>query len=231
MGTSGFAYKEWKGSFYPEDLPDAAMLRYYAARFGAVEINNTFYRMPTESLLERWAGEVPDGFRFVIKAPRRITHVKKLADAGEDVSHLCRVSSTSLGEKLGPILFQTPPSLKVDVPRLEAFLDGIPRTMRVAMEFRHRSWLDDGVLERLRVRDVALCAMDAAEDDESFPLVATASWGYLRLRRVAYEEDDLRSWGTTIRSQPWQRAYVFFKHEDEATGPRLAARFLEVLPP
>jgi len=223
-GTSGFSYKEWKGSFYPEDLPAARMLAYYSERLPAVEINNTFYRMPKPALLEGWSAEVPPEFRFVLKASQRITHFKRLKEAGDDVAYFFGVAAT-LGERLGPALFQLPPNLKKDLPRLEAFLGTLPPGAKAAFEFRHASWFEDDVFAALRSRGAALCL---AEDEElATPVVATADWGYLRLRRQDYGDADVAAWAARVREQPWTEAYVFFKHEDAGSGPRLAAQFLE----
>jgi uncharacterized protein YecE (DUF72 family) len=222
-GTSGFSYKEWKGSFYPEDLSADEMLSYYARRLPAVEINNTFYRMPKAELLASWAEQVPDGFRFVLKASQRITHFKRLKDVGEEVGYFLRVAAT-LGDRLGPILFQLPPNLKKDLPRLSAFLDLLPAATRAALEFRHASWFEDDVFEALRTHGAALCI---AEDEElAAPTVATAGWGYLRLRRPDYGEAEVGAWAERVRAQEWDEAYVFFKHEDAGAGPRLASEML-----
>jgi uncharacterized protein YecE (DUF72 family) len=227
-GTSGFSYKEWKGSFYPEDLPAADMLRFYSERLPAVEINNTFYRMPKPALLEGWAAQVPEGFRFVLKASRRITHHKRLKEAGEEVAYFFRVAE-ALGDRLGPALFQLPPNLKKDLPRLEAFLALRPAGSRAAFEFRHASWFDDDVFGALRARGAALCI---AEDEElATPLESTCGWGYLRLRRQDYGEDDVAAWAEKIRGRSWSEAYVFFKHEEAGAGPRLATRILELFAP
>ncbi len=225
-GTSGYSYKEWKGAFYPEDLPAGDMLGYYAGRLPTVEINNTFYRMPTEKLLASWAEQVPEGFRFVLKAPQRITHKKKLEDAGEETEHFFRMAGT-LEARLGAVLFQLPPWLRKDVPRLMAFLDILPRAARAAFEFRHASWFDDEVYDRLREHGAALCVADA-EGDLDVPLAATAPWGYLRLRRTDYDDAALADWANRVQAHSWEEAFVFFKHEDEATGPRLAEGFLEL---
>ncbi len=220
-GTSGFSYKEWKGSFYPEDLAAAKMLAYYADRLPAVEINNTFYRMPRPALLEGWAAEVPPGFRFVLKASQRITHFKRLKEAGDEVAYFFGVAA-ALGERLGPALFQLPPNLKKDLPRLAAFLQTLPAGARAAFEFRHASWFEDDVFEALRARGAALCV---AEDEElATPLVATADWGYLRLRRQDYGDPEVAAWAARVKEQPWGEAYVFFKHEDAGSGPRLAGQ-------
>ena len=224
-GTSGFSYKEWKGSFYPDDLPADGMLRFYASKLPAVEINNTFYRMPKAALLSAWAEQVPDGFRFVLKASQQITHRKRLKEAGEAVEYFFRIATT-LGDRLGPALFQLPPNLKKDLPRLVDFLGQLPRGSRSAFEFRHESWFDDEVFEALRSAGVALCI---AEDEElATPLQATARWGYLRLRRQDYDEGMLSEWAKKLLAQRWDEAYVFFKHEDAGAGPKLAKRFLEL---
>lgn len=235
VGTSGYAYKEWKGTFYPADLPADGMLRYYGERFGTVEINNTFYRMPSEKVLLAWAAEVPDHFTFVLKASQRITHRKRLKDAGEDVSYFLRVANV-LGSKLGPTLFQLPPNLKKDLPRLVDFLALVPSTWRAAFEFRHASWFDDEVFAALKSHNAALCVADADPAGEGdadalvVPFVSTADWGYLRLRRAEYTKPDLQRWATQVTSQPWGEAFVFFKHEDAGAGPKLAADFRALLP-
>jgi uncharacterized protein YecE (DUF72 family) len=221
-GTSGFSYKEWKGPFYPADLANAAMLRWYAERLPAVEINNTFYRMPSAAALAGWAEQTPSGFRFVIKAPQRITHRARLADAGELVEQLWQACG-ALGDRLGPILFQLPPYFRKDGPRLRAFVEALPTPCRACFEFRHASWFDDEVYAILRARECALCIADTDDGGESAP-VATAPWGYLRLRRTDYGDADLERWRERIAAQPWQEAFVFFKHEDEGAAPRLAAR-------
>jgi uncharacterized protein YecE (DUF72 family) len=222
-GTSGFSYKEWKGSFYPEKLAADGMLRFYSGRFPTVEINNTFYRMPGEGMLARWAAEVPEHFAFTLKAPRRITHDKRLKETGSDVAEFLRRAGV-LGPKLGPLLFQLPPFLKKDLELLGAFLEHLPSGRQIAFEFRNASWQDDAVYEMLRARGAMLCTADTDAGDPP-PLVATAEAGYLRLRREAYSDRELADWVTRITAQPWRRAYVYFKHEDEATGPKFAARF------
>jgi uncharacterized protein YecE (DUF72 family) len=228
VGTSGFSYKEWKGSFYPEDLPAGEMLRYYAERLPAVEINNTFYRLPSERLLVEWAEQVPEGFRFVLKASQKITHFKRLRGAEPETEVLLRVAG-ALGDHLGPLLFQLPPNLKADLPRLEAFLELLPLGARPAFEFRHPSWSEAGTREALRAHGCALCIADVDEEPEP-TIEATANWGYLRLRRQEYDDAALLAWAQRIAEQPWSEAYVFFKHEDAGAGPRLAKRFLELQP-
>ncbi len=237
VGTSGYSYKEWKGNFYPEDLPAKRMLAYYAERFQTVEINNTFYRMPNPAVLESWAHEVPASFRFVLKAPQRITHIQRLKDAADSVAYLCQTAGV-LKERLGPLLFQLPPNLKKDVPRLEAFLACLPGgrggagqrgayEIRCAFEFRHASWLDDEVFALLRRQRAALCIAEA-EDGLEIPCAATADWGYLRLRRPDYTDAELRAWAQRIRDQGWREAFVIFKHEEAGKGPQMAERFLEL---
>jgi uncharacterized protein YecE (DUF72 family) len=223
VGTSGFSYDAWRGSFYPGDLAAADMLRFYAQHLGAVEINNTFYRMPKASVLEGWAAQVPDGFGFALKAPRRITHIKKLRDVADEIGYLERTAA-ALGAHRGPILFQLPPYLRKDVGLLRDFLALLAPDGRSVVEFRHRSWLDDEVFDALQAAGVALCVADAGEEFDA-PLRPTASFGYLRLRRQDYDEAALAAWAERVRAQPWQDVQVFFKHEDEGIGPALAARF------
>jgi uncharacterized protein YecE (DUF72 family) len=227
-GASGYSYKPWKGPFYPKDLPDAEMLRFYAERLPTVEINNTFYRLPKASVLEEWAAKTPEGFRFVLKASRRITHIHRLKDVGEMTDYLLETAGV-LGPKLGPILFQLPPYLKKDLDRLRRFLDGVPQG-RAAFEFRDDSWLEEDVLEALRGHDAALCIADTEEGPatDGSVLPAPASFGYLRLRRDDYGDADLMHWLARIRAQPWTQAYVFFKHEDDGAAPRLARRLMDL---
>ena len=210
VGTSGYAYKEWKGTFYPEKLPQDQMLRYYGEQFSTVEINNTFYRMPSEKVVLNWASQVPDAFQFV----------------GEELGYFLKTSS-ALGPKLGPTLFQLPPNFKKDVARLEAFLALLPKRWRAAVEFRHLSWYDEDVFTALRNHGVALCGADTDEGEAS--VVVTADWGYLRLRRAQYGEADLAGWAQRVLAQPWQEAFVFFKHEDAGTGPAFARQFMQAL--
>jgi uncharacterized protein YecE (DUF72 family) len=224
-GTSGYAYKEWKGSFYPDDLKDDAMLGHYASRLPAVEINNTFYRMPRESVVLGWADQVPEAFRFVLKATRRITHFGRLKGVESELEYFLRVSQ-ALGDRRGPSLFQLPPNMKKDLERLTAFLALLPKHWRAAFEFRHRSWFDEDVFAALQSRNAALCIADQADDEDATPFVATADWGYLRLRREAYTKADLARWAGQIGERAWTDTFVFFKHEDGATGPAFAADFL-----
>lgn len=229
VGTSGYSYKEWKGSFYPDDLPASKMLSFYASHFHAVEINATFYRMPAASMLEKWAAEVDDRFVFVLKAPQRITHQKRLAGTEDDVRYFFEVAE-ALGPKLGPVLFQLPPYAKKDVAKLRDFIATLPRDRRVAFEFRHESWFDEETYAVLRDRDAALCLSDT--DDSGDPeqlLIPTASWGYLRLRRTDYPGNELGDWARRVERQSWDSAFVFFKHEDEGKGPAFAKTFLSAL--
>jgi uncharacterized protein YecE (DUF72 family) len=223
-GTSGWSFKEWKGFFYPKDLPDAEMLTYYSSRFPAVEINNTFYRMPKETVLLEWASRVPPSFRFAVKASQRITHKNRLADSAQDMEYFLRVCS-ALGDRRGPTLFQLPPTLKKDLPRLEGFLELIPRRWRATFEFRHPTWFDDQVYEALRRHDCALCI--AEQDDFRTPVVATATWGYARLHRSGYQQTELDEWARLIQAQAWDEVLVFFKHEGEESGPEAVDRFIK----
>jgi uncharacterized protein YecE (DUF72 family) len=226
IGTSGFSYKEWKGSFYPEDIAASDMLRFYAGKFSTVEINNTFYRMPTAAVLSGWAEQVPDGFTFALKASQRITHRSRLKDAADSVEFFFRVATT-LGDRLGPVLFQLPPNLKKDLPRLADFLTLLPAGSRSAFEFRHASWFEDDVYEALRGAGAALCV--AEDEDLATPFVATTGWGYLRLRRQDYGPESLAERARRIREQAWSEAFVYFKHEDEARGPIFANGLADVL--
>ena len=223
-GTSGFAYREWKGAFYPPDLPASAMLAYYANRFPAVEINASFYRMPSAAVLAQWGAQVPAGFTFVLKATRSITLRKRVEEAAAVVDAFFRIAAV-LRDRLGPVLMQLPPNLKRDVGRLDAFLSLPPAGARLALEFRHASWFHDEVYAMLRARGVALCVAQSEESET--PLVPTTSWGYLRMRGAAYTDAELDVWAARVRAQPWTEAFAFFRHEDEGTGPRLAARFRE----
>ena len=226
VGTSGYSYTGWKGYFYPEKIKPADMLSYYAAQLPSVEINNTFYRMPRRNVLETWRDQVPERFRFVLKASRRITHFKRLRDAGEETGYVL-ASSEVLGDRLGVLLFQLPPNLKADLDLLRGFLELIPEGRRVAFEFRHPSWSDDAVHAVLQARNAALVLSDTG-DREPSSIVATADWGYLRLRREDYDEEALQAWFAGVQGQDWREAYVFFKHEDQGAGPRMAGRFLEL---
>ena len=226
VGTSGFSYPKWKGAFYPKDLPARQMLPFYGACFRAVEINSTFNGTPKASVVEGWAEAVGDDFKFALKAPRQITHLKRLKDAGDLVANLLAAAG-ALSEHQGPVLFQLPPTSKKDMPRLRAFLAQLPAQRCAAFEFRHPSWFDDEVLGLLRDHRAALCVADA-EGELEVPCAATTDWGYLRLRRPDYSDAELKTWVKRVQEQDWRSAFVFFKHEDEGKGPQMAKRFLEL---
>lgn len=226
VGTSGYSYKEWKGSFYPEKIPAKDMLRFYSEQLRTVEINATFYRMPQKSMLENWKEQVPSTFRFSLKAPQRITHFKRLKETEEETKYFLETVSV-LEDQLGVVLFQLPPNMKKDLPRLEAFLTNLPQQLPAAFEFRHPTWFDDDVLELLHRQNRALVVSDT-DDMPATHIDKTADWGYLRLRRVNYSEENLAEWLQRIRAQDWKETFVFFKHEDEGTGPKLAAQFLTI---
>jgi uncharacterized protein YecE (DUF72 family) len=226
VGTSGFSYKAWLGNFYPERLAAKEMLPFYATRLPAVEINNTFYRLPKESVLQSWAEQVPPEFRFVLKAPQRITHQKRLKDAASEVEYLFRVEK-ALASNAGAILFQLPPYLRKNLATLQGFLSILPTDRAIAFEFRHPSWFDDEVFNCLREHNCALC-MAEMDESENINLIPTATWGYVRLRRTEYSGADLLAWKKRILAQQWDHAYIFFKHEDEGIGPKLAREFIEL---
>ena len=223
-GTSGFSYNEWKGSFYPEDMAPEGMLAYYAERLPAVEINNTFYQMPKRHVLAAWASSVPATFRFVIKASKRITHEQRLVDTADSTTYLAHKLEV-LEDRLGAVLFQLPPYIRKDMGRLNGFLSTLPEGLPSAMEFRHASWFDDEVFDALTARRVALCLSDDGES--ALPKrIGTTSWLYLRLRQADYDDQALRGWLDRAAATMAATGFVFFKHEDEAGGPALAARFL-----
>ena len=228
IGTSGYNYPEWRGSFYPEKLAAAKMLPYYAERFPTVEINNTFYRMPNEKLLQGWANATPERFRLTLKAPRRITHDARLRDCAQPVEYFLKVAAT-LGPKLGALLFQLPPNLQKDLPRLDAFLDTLPAGVCAAFEFRNPSWLDDDVYARLKARNLALCVADS--EKLSTPVEITASYSYFRLRDEGYKPDDITRWAQTIRDSTAHctEVFVYFKHEEEGKGPEFAQMLMREL--
>lgn len=223
VGTSGYSYKAWKGKFYPEKISAGEMLHFYSERLGTVEINNTFYRMPAESVLMSWARQVPDNFIFAFKAPRAITHLKRLRNAHDETKYLLRTLSI-LGSKLGPVLFQLPRSFPADHQALRDFLLLLPRTISCAFEFRSQSWLNDAILNLLHDKDCSLCIADSDENPAK-EIISTSSWGYLRLRRFDYSDADLSEWMKKILAQRWKQAFVFFKHEEEAKGPEMAMKF------
>ena len=217
-GASGYSFKEWKGTFYPEDMKPDAMLAWYSARLPTVEINNTFYQMPKTPVLENWARSTPGSFRFAIKASRRITHLSRLkADSAADsLAYLYR-NLASLGEKRGPVLFQLPPFLRKDLPRLQEFLAILPADHRAAFEFRNDSWFDDEVHAALKAAGAALCHSER-EDNAPPPLVETAPWGYVRLRLESYSDADLARWAERLEATAWREIFVYFMHEPTAPG-------------
>ena len=227
VGTSGYSYKEWKGNFYPEKIPAKDMLRYYSERLSTVEINNTFYRMPQPSLLENWKEQVPATFKFSLKAPQRITHFKRLKETDEETKYFLDTAAV-LGEQMGVMLFQLPPNMKKDLQRLENFLTLLPASTPAAFEFRHPTWFDDDVLALLRSQNRPVVVSDT-DDLPATHIDKTADWGYLRLRRVNYSEEHLVEWLERIRNQDWKETFLFFKHEDEGTGPKLAGQFLQLI--
>jgi uncharacterized protein YecE (DUF72 family) len=225
VGTSGYSYKEWKGSFYPKDLSAKEVLRYYSEHFATVEINGTFYRMPTAPIVSSWADQVPANFRFVLKAPQQITHFQRLRAAEESTSQFLKVAGV-LKKRLGPLLFQLPGNFKKDVSRLREYLELLPAGQKITFEFRHENWFDQEVFDLLTKHKVALCIAEA-EDLPPTPFVATADWGYLRLRLPEYNDVDLKKWIKFARQQKWRNVFVFFRHEDEGKGPKMAKRFLK----
>lgn len=227
-GTSGWAYPEWKGSFYPADLPDGEMLSWYAGRLSAVEVNNTFYRMPKREVVEGWGRQVSQDFRFVLKASRRITHQGKLGPTAAAPLAYLVANAQVLEARLGAILFQTPPWLKKDEGLLRDFVALLPPGVRGAFEFRSTSWFQDDVYQILGDANQALVVADAGDGDREPPVVATADWGYARLRSPAYGDAELATWAERLTGLDWTDLFVFFKHEDEAGGPALASRFLEL---
>jgi uncharacterized protein YecE (DUF72 family) len=228
VGTSGYNYPEWKGSFYPADLAAAKMLPYYAARFPTVEINYTFYRMPTEKLVAGWAAQTPSPYQLTLKAPRRITHDSRLKDAGDSVERFCSVALT-LGDKLGTLLFQLPPFLRKDVALFDAFLPQLPAGVRAAFEFRHASWFDEEIFDRLAARQLAVCIADS--EKLSTPIRVTADYAYFRLRDEGYQPDDIARWADTIarETESCRDVFVYFKHEESGKGPEFARLLMDRL--
>jgi uncharacterized protein YecE (DUF72 family) len=215
-GASGYAFKEWKGTFYPEKIKPDEMLCYYADRLPTVEINNTFYRMPGVAMLKAWVATTPPAFRFAIKASRRITHIARLkAEAAADSVAFLYRNLAALADKRGPVLFQLPPNLKKDLPRLETFLRLLPQDHRAAFEFRNETWFSDDVYQALKAFGASLC-LSEREDNAPPPLVETASWGYVRLRLETYSDDDLRAWAQRLEATSWHPIHVYFMHEPTA---------------
>lgn len=225
VGTSGYSYKEWKGTFYPEKISASEMLEFYASRFDSVEINSTFYRMPSENMLTGWVSQVPDRFTFVLKMPRKVTHLKRLNAIQDEMDYLTRVLGV-LGGKLGPMLVQLPPNFTKDIDRLQAFLDTVPPNLRMAFEFRNESWFDDDLYDVLRDRNLALVAADG--EKVTSPVEQTADWGYVRLRKDDYDGDHLKEWSARLQSVDWKQVFVFFKHEGGGVGPELATTFAQI---
>ena len=224
VGTSGYSYQEWKGRFYPEKIAAKDMLPYYASRLPAVELNKRSYRTPEKSVVESWKAQVPQSFRFSVKAPQMITHFKRLNDVAAETRTMLKTFSI-LEDRLGVILFQLPPNMKKDLARLKTYLKKLPADVPTAWEFRHPTWFDEDVFALLRSQNRALCVSDTIELPATH-IDKTADWGYLRLRRVKYRQSDLVDWSERVRAQDWKTTFFFFKHEDEGTGPKLAARFL-----
>ncbi|HSC06555.1 MAG TPA: DUF72 domain-containing protein [Burkholderiales bacterium] len=228
VGTSGYNYPEWKGSFYPEKLPAAKMLPYYAERLATVEINYTFYRTPNKEILQGWDHATPERFRLTLKAPQRITHIARLRDCAERLQFFLETAAT-LGPKLGALLFQLPPNFKIDLAVFDAFLQAFPPTVVAAFEFRNRSWLDEEVYARLKARNLALCIADS--EKLTTPVRITADYSYFRLRDEGYQPDDIKRWAHTVRDQTagCKDVYVYFKHEESGKGPEFARAFMEAL--
>ncbi len=230
VGTSGYNFPEWKGTFYPAKIKPPEMLPYYAGLLSTVEINYTFYRMPTAKTVAGWNAAVPDRFTFVLKTPQRITHIARLRDV-DDPLRFFTETVRPLGPKLGPILVQLPPNFKQDLARLKDFLTLFPADLRCAFEFRNASWFADATYEALRVANAALCVADT--EDGHTPLQATADFGYFRLRDEGYQENDLATWAERVKEvgKQWSEAFVFFKHEESGEGPKLAQRFATLFEP
>ncbi len=228
IGTSGFQYAEWKGNFYPDDIPASRMLSFYAERLHTTEINYTFHRIPAPKTIENWREQTPTGFRFALKAPQRITHWSRLRDCAETLRYFHDVIAP-LGEKLGPVLFQLPPNLKKDTLLLADFINGLPGGLRAAFEFRHESWFDREIFDTLQSRNTALCIADT--EKLRAPEVVTADYGYVRLRREDYTKEDVARWAAFVRQQTgrWSDAFIYFKHEEAGIGPKLARQMMQAL--
>lgn len=228
IGTSGFQYPEWRGKFYPETMSTAKMLTFYASVFGTTEVNYTFRSIPSAKTIQRWCDETPGNFRFSLKAPQRVTHFAKLKDCGE-VMEVFHKAVIGLGEKMGPVLFQLPPTFKADAALLRHFLSTLPKGMRAAFEFRHESWLSDDVFTALSERNVALCIAESA--DFETPAEVTSDFGYLRLRREDYTPAQIKKWARFVQEQDktWPEVFVYFKHEETCVGPRFATSMMKAL--
>jgi len=226
IGTSGYSYKEWKGNFYPEDIKPDKMLNFYSGKFLTVEINNTFYRIPQKSVMETWKKQVPKDFRFSIKAPKKITHIKKLKDVEDDNKYFIDTIS-SLGNKLGIILFQFPPYFRKDLEILKIFMDLLPKDISAAFEFRHESWFEEDVYSSLREKNFPLC-LSETDEEPHVEIINTSTRGYLRLRKSDYSKSEIKKWFEKIKKQNWEEAFIFFKHEDGAKGPKFAQQLIEL---
>lgn len=226
IGTSGYSYKEWKGNFYPENISADEMLSYYAKQFSTVELNNTFYRLPKQEVFENQASEVPSDFRFSVKVPRRITHIKRLKDTKENVEYLFKVLAP-FKKKFEVILVQLPPNFKKDMKRLEDFIKDLPDNINTAFEFRHPSWFEPEVYDLLKNYKCTLCLSDTDEAPVS-ELINTSSWGYLRLRGSSYTKNELSKWMKKIEMQNWEKVFIYFKHEDEGKGAKFAQELIKI---
>jgi uncharacterized protein YecE (DUF72 family) len=227
VGTSGYSYKEWKGHFYPEKMPAGEFLGFYAQHLRTVEINNTFYRMPRKEQLQKWCEQVPDHFRFVFKTSRRITHISRLKQSSYEPLKFLTENLEAVGDKLGATLIQLPPTFRAESDRFAEFLNQLPRTQNFAFEFRQKSWFEEPVYQLMRDANVALCVSDSGDGESATPRVSTADWGYLRLRRPQYTNEEMLDWADWIEKQLWTRAFVYFKHEDEGAGPKIARQLLD----
>jgi uncharacterized protein YecE (DUF72 family) len=226
VGTSGYSYKEWKGSFYPEKISASEMLSYYAAHLPAVELNNSYYRLPERTTVESWRRQTPENFRFSVKAPRSITLYRRLKDVGAQTKQMLETVS-ALEDRLGTLLFRMPENMKKDLACLKSFLKILPADTPAAFAFRHATWFDDEVRDLLRSHNRVLVVSDTDETPATH-IDRTADWGYVRLRRVRYSKAELTAWSKRIKAQNWKKTFVFFKHEDEGTGPKLAAQFIKL---
>jgi uncharacterized protein YecE (DUF72 family) len=228
IGTSGFQYPEWKGPFYPKDLPASKMLGFYADRFPTTEVNYSFRRIPSPKTIQNWWAGTPERFKFSLKAPQKVTHFAKLRNCGDTMRYFCQVICDLEG-KLGPVLFQLPPNFKKDTGLLGAFLEDVPAGLRAAFEFRNPSWFDEEVFALLNSKNIALCIAESA--DLSTPVVATADYGYLRLRREDYSDADMERWATAIKEKEevWPDVFVYLKHEESGIGPKLALQLMGML--
>ena len=228
VGTSGYNYPEWRGSFYPEKFATAKMLPYYAERLATVEINYTFYRSPNPSILAGWSRQTPAHFKFTLKAPKRITHDARLRDCADSLRYFLDTAGT-LGPKLGMLLFQLPPFFRKDLAVLDGFLEHFPPDVHAAFEFRHASWLSDEVYERLGAKNLTLCIADS--ETTTTPVEVTADYGYFRLRDEGYTPQDIAQWAQTIQEKTarCREVFVYFKHEEAGKGPQFARLLLEAL--